>query len=390
MSQLKTIIYRGFIMPFLNNALLLTYIGIFLGGIGFSGLFTYTAYDYAHLGLAPVLTFFLVRLALAGFIWNPLGYFSFYKLKRKNACIMMIGFQLLAIALLANFTDVLRGASTFHLALVAGMISMVSFPFWVIFHINMIAHSSDDNVGNEVAITDICYFCGSTLAILASGLFLTFAPGPAFILICSICLFLGTLCLSLAGLKYRKCQIAQDGFNLWHAARDNKIQLFGTATEGVFQFLQSFCAPVWLWFLGLNGMMMGVLLALRGAIKFITSPLAGHLFHEGRGRDMRIGSWLKTIGWVPWVLIQAPWVIVISGFFWTMGSQLFSVGLNSRWYQGRSLAGQAVREIALSSGRIITALITVPLLYLVGIKAFFIAALILTGGTILSARLITK
>lgn len=389
---MKTLLTRGFIRPFTNLSLYPTYLGTFFGGIGFAGLFAYLAYDYAQLGLIPLLVFFLARFSFSGFILNPAAYYGFYKLKRTTACGLMLVAQAGALAILCVYPQLIagQGDDAISLIIAALLISLISFPFWVLFHVNMITHTSDSNVGNEVSITDILYFSGSTLSIIGSGFFLTFAPGFTFILLCGIALLAGSLCLTLAGKKDDMSVIRDKPFNMLQSFRDNKAQLTGTTSEGMFQFLTSFFVPVWLWAIGVSGVMMGFMMALKGALKFVSSPVAGHLFHQKRGRDLIIGAALKPLGWIPWLLLQSPWMMLVSGFFWTLGAQLFSTGLNSRWYQGRCLSAQAIREMALATGRCIMAVITMPILYILGAHSFFIAAMAFTALTLVAAFIIRK
>lgn len=159
------------------------------------------------------------------------------------------------------------------------------------------------------------------------------------------------------------------------------MQLAATAQEGVFQFLIGFFAPVWMYVLGIKSVTMGLLLSLQGVIKLVLSPIAGHLFHENKSRDIVFGACIKPLGWIPWILVQAPWVMVISSAIWTTGMHLYAVGMGSRWYQQRCLASQAVREMALGLGRIICTLLAVPVLYMMGVQAFFILAFIMTAMT---------
>lgn len=172
--------------------------------------------------------------------------------------------------------------------------------------------------------------------------------------------------------------LRQRPFNLIDAAKSKKMQLAATMQEGVFQFLIGFFAPVWMWVLGIKSVTMGILLSVQGIIKLCFSPIAGHLFHENKSHDIVLGASIKPLGWIPWMFIQAPWVMLISSSIWTVGMHLYSVGLGSRWYAHRCLASQAIREMALGIGRLICVVIAVPLLYNFGAHSFFIFAFFTT------------
>jgi hypothetical protein len=228
--------------------------------------------------------------------------------------------------------------------------------------------------------------CGT----LFSGFALAYFDGKYSMLSLFIILFISTIIMAFVAWNRDISFLRARPFNLIKAAEAKKLQLFATMQEGVFQFLIGFFAPVWMWVLGIKSVTMGLLLSVQGVIKLFLSPIAGHLFHENKSRDIILGAAIKPLGWIPWIIIKAPWVMLISSSLWTVGMHLYSVGLGSRWYSHQCLASQSIREMALGVGRIICVIIVVPLLYNWGPQAFFIFAFFATLLTTIFAVFLRK
>ena len=386
MSNWRIFLYRSFIAPFVVRSRLLLYIASFLGCFGFTGATIYLAFDLAELGMMPIMSFFATRFTVTGFIVMPLAFYALYKFPIKYTSRFMLLMQLGVMAFILYQPETLSGTTPVQTAQIAVLFAMMAVPFWSMFHLNMLCHTSDDNLGNEVSVSGLVNFAGGTLATLSSGIALTYFHGPVFVTICFAAL---TISLILMSFIPRQSQVnaVREGkdFSLPQALRRNKELSMATVQEGIFHFFTSFSTPIWLWAIGVKSMMMGILLSVQGATKFIVSPIAGHLFHENKSREIMIGAALKPLGWIPWIIIQAPWVMLISSFIWSLSSHLYSVGMGSRWYSQRCLATQAAREMALAMGRLLCAITAVPILYLGGPQLFFIIALIVTCGIILSS-----
>lgn len=385
MMSIRTFLHRSFIAPFLAKGRVFSYCGSFLGAFGFTGVMTYFSYDFARLGAEALSLYFLVRLGFANFIAMPLALYTIYKLKRRFAFPFMLVLQAATMAYAFQNPNVIVGTDMLSVALAGLAFSIMAAPFWSSFHTCMLAHTSDDNIGNEVSVSGIILFCGGTLAIIGSGFALEYFPGPVYVLTCFASMMIGTMGFAISLHRFDMSPFREKSFSLIEAFKKHKAKCNATATEGLFQFLTSFFAPVWMWAIGIKSVTMGLLLASQGLIKLVVSPLAGHLFHEDKSRDVVLGATIKPLGWLPWIFIQAPWVMLISSTLWTLGQHLYSTGLGSRWYKQRCLASQALREILLGFGRCATACIALPLLYYIGPTAFFIFAFVATASLIFSA-----
>lgn len=372
---------RAFLAPFYSKGRIFNYMAGFLGTFGFAGTMAYFSYDFAQLGAAPLLLYFFVRLGLAGFVFMPLVFFILYKLSLRKAYALMLSAQILTIAYLFLNPEMITAYDLFSVSLVGVFFSVMSAPFWAGFHLGMICHTTDENMGNEVSISSIILFSGGMSGGIFSGIALAYFPGVFVGLLLFSAMFVATLFQMILMWYTDTSPVKATPFKPFKLIPKQKMMLWATAQEGVFQFLTSFSAPVWMWFIGIKSVAMGFLISLQGAMKFLVSPLAGHFFHERKTRDMLFGGFLKPLGWLPWIIFQAPWVMFLSSFLWTAGNHLFSTGLASRWYSQRCLASQALREMGLATGRIICAFITIPLLFGLGAKAFFIAAFMLTALT---------
>jgi MFS family permease len=390
-QKFLSFLHRSFIAPFKNSELLINYFGIFIGAFGFAGMMMFFAYDFAQYGAFIVTLFFTVRFFVANILCIPFIYFMFHRYKIKVGYIVIVTVQVIVAFYLYFFAQFLHGNVNWISTIEAALIfSLMSVPFWSSFHLNMLCFTSDQNRGNEVSVSQLVSFLGSMSGTLFSGFALAYLDMRYSMLGLFIILLLSTLIMAFISWKKDMSFLLNRPFNLIEAARTKKLQLLATMQEGVFQFLIGFFAPVWMWVLGIKSVTIGLLLSLQGIIKLCLSPIAGHLFHENKSRDIVLGASIKPLGWLPWIFIQAPWVMLISSSIWTVGMHLYSVGMGSRWYSNRCLASQSIREMALGVGRIICVLIAVPLLYNWGPQKFFILAFAMTSVTSVIALYLRK
>lgn len=385
-----SLLHRSFIAPFQSFERFCAYIGVLIGTFGFTGALTYFSYDFAQFGTIPLLAYFFGRLMIGGCITMPLALYGFHKLRRKTAYAVMFVVQIFCMAVINAHPEWLFARDVLVIAFVGLVFSLISAPFWASYHLSMLISTSDDNMGNEVSISSIVMFLGSTCAYLCAGAALTYMPGAFFVLICFGFLIVGTVALGISVCKRDIADLRAKPFNILASLRKNPSMIKATFMEGVFQFLTGFFAPVWMWAVGIKSMTMGLLMSFQGIAKLVISPLSGHLFHENKGRDVVLGAALKPLGWVPWIFVQAPWVMLVSTTIWTLGQHLYSIGLGGRWYKERSIGAQAAREMVLGIGRMVTACLVVPVLFELGPHAFFIVAFCATSCILFAAFSLRK
>ncbi len=388
--MVRSLLHRSFVAPFQSVERVFGYAGGFLGTFGFTGALTYFSYDFAQFGPWALMAYFFGRLVIGGAFAMPVSLYLFYRCTKRRAYTILIGTQIATMGVISLYPEWMFSQNLGMIALVGLIFSFISAPFWSSFHLNMLCHTSDDNMGNEVSISSIVLFFGSTLAFLCAGVALTYMPGAMFVLVCFGFLIIGTIFFALAGRGRSIDHLQRKPFKIIASMRKNTSMVKATFMEGVFQFLTGFFAPVWMWAVGIKSLTMGMLMSFQGIAKLVISPLAGHLFHENKGRDVVLGAMLKPLGWIPWIFIQAPWVMLLSTSIWTLGQHLYSTGLGSRWYKERCLASQAGREMVLALGRIVTACLVVPVLYVYGPHVFFIVAFLATCCILLAALSLRK
>lgn len=383
--RLKKFLHNGFVAPFATRERFLLYLRSFMGCFGFSGATTYIAFDFAGIGLMTILVFFVSRFAMTGYILMPGTLYLLHRLPMLTAGLVMMGVQVAMMALIVAKPEFVQGGTIPLTLLASAIFGLLSAPFWSTFHYSLVCHTSEHNRGNEVSIAGIASFSGGTVGVLASGFALSYMPGVLFLVACGLTQMAAVLLATVTERGLDTSPAKNRPFHLLGGMRKEASRSVTTMMEGAFQLLTGFAMPVWLWALGTGSVLMGFLSSLQGLIKFIISPFAGYLFHENKARDIVMGSTIKALGWLPWIIIQAPWVMALSSLLWTLGGHMHSVGLGSRWYGDQSLAAQAVREMMLATGRILCALITLPVLYVFGLVPFFAAALLFGCGTILAS-----
>ncbi|NCC21844.1 MAG: hypothetical protein EOM26_05195 [Alphaproteobacteria bacterium] len=384
---LKEILLDAFVRPFSSGGLSRTYLATIVSVIGLSGVNLFLAFDYAGMGLGAIMSYFIVRYAFANIVFMPA---CFNVLKRFSFKAFCMGVMPLQIAVLGFFAFSGVPGSPW---LISFLLTIVEMPFWVAFHIAMLLNTTDANRGNEVSLSDAGITVGSIAGLTLGGVALQFDLGPWVVLAGGIASFSGwaIIAFSLIRLEQEAPLFPpQEGKRSeWEVFMTDPVRALGTVMEGAFQTVTGILMPVLLKLLGAAGAAAGGLQAVMAGLKIVMSPLTGYLVNEGRGRDATLGALLKLLGWIPWLFVQAPWLVLVSSFFWTAGAHLFSNGLLSRWYNRGNLSTLSLREMMLGVGRSVAVVIGLPLLY-GSVSSFTVFALAVTTLLVLASRLIRQ
>ncbi|MEC9236305.1 MAG: hypothetical protein VX803_08655, partial [Pseudomonadota bacterium] len=269
--------------------------------------------------------------------------------------------------------------------------------YWTLFHLMMSFSVSDHNSANEICMADAGVTAGVLLGSVLGGVFLTYHLNMLAMIFSVSMMFIGTA--MVIGLMARKIQRGEMHLVFFSAGESISYDTFkgqwrnmySTAYEGAFQIVADFLAPVWLKFMSVSAMGVGLLSAAKIGLKLLVSPVVGHFANQGssgdgtKNHDLEIGLGLKCLGWVPWLFMQTPFLYAFSSMFWTAGQHFFSMGLASRWYKQRSVFKLALREFSLGAGRLAATLVAVPLLYW-SLNSYIVFSILLSAGMMLTTK----
>ncbi len=393
MCSVRKILSDAFIEPVKIPGLRRTYLAALISAIGFTSLPLYVVLDIASLGLSEALTYFLGWFGFCGFMFMP-G--SFLLIRGKSFRFfwnLIFPLQLITLPLLLAYSSLMP------LWLLTIMLVVIECPFWAVYHITMMVRTTNGNRGNEVGTMGAGLGLGVFLGALITGAVIAAGYGFTVITAGSIMLISGFLMLSLpliAEEKSGSCSLFLPGQkgDLSGAIKMAPEQIIGTCAAGMFYSVTIALAPLWMKFLGLGSVAVGVISALRSVTRFIVTPIGGFLTNNRPGDEAVVGASLIFAGWLPWLFIQAPFLLLFSECVWASGNQMYNTGLMSRWYERKTLADLAIWEVALGIGRVSILSVAVPLLF-ISVESFIWAAVgascfILMSGFIIHRRLKLK
>ena len=380
MTRLE-ILRRGYLAPFQCAFRNLIYASGFLGCFGFSGAMMFFTFDLGAQGFFVLFSFFASRFISGNVIFMQLYLFLLHRFRGPKALFALIALGTIGSA--ASYSLLVLPQGSLLYALLSGFLfSMVSAGFWSLHHAAMTIYTSDQNIGNEIAICGIFDSIGSAMGFLAGGLVLAagFSSGFALffttMLLASVC-----LALSLRGMKqtadvkpYNPIEKIKNG-----CPKRTGMTLF----HGAVQFFSSFAAPVWLGMLGAKSAFAGFLMSLNIVLQFLVSPVIGHLFHQQKEQEVKIGAAFLTAGWLPLLIFQKALLYPLSSVLWMVGDNMLHVGTISRWYKSRDLADVAARELLLGAGRFGACALALPILFYGSPFLFFLLAGCVCGGAFL-------
>lgn len=390
-GSLGQMLHAAFLAPLKCWSLCVMYLSAFVAITGITSVYLYYIFDFASLGMWPVMEHFIVRALLVSMLIMPLWLWLSTVLPFKLYMALVLMTQVFMVGGLMHIG--LDGAAWLQTLLFSTSVSS----FWTIFHLLMSFSVSDHNSANEVCMADAGVTAGTLVGSILGGVLLTYGLGDAAVLSGAALLFTGTVMLFvLMHKKISRGQLnlvflsAEETFS-WAEIKTQRKNILGTAYEGAFQIVADFLAPVWLKLMSVSAMGVGLLGAAKIGLKFLVTPFVGYLANEAsksestHNRDLEVGLALKTVGWLPWLFMHTPLLYTFSSLFWTAGQHFFSMGLASRWYKQRSIFKLAVREFALGLGRLVATCIAVPLLYW-SLQSYIVFSIVLSTAMLLTTQ----
>ena len=368
-GSILNMLHAAFVAPFQCLSLCVLYLGAFVSITGITAVQLYMVFDFASLGMWPVMEHFIVRALFVSMLIMPLWFWLSTKMSFLSYAALVLLMQIATGGLLLHFGQ----DSAVWLQTLLFSSSVASY--WTIFHLMMSFSVSDHNSANEICMADAGVTAGTLLGSVLGGVFLTYGLGSFTMVFGVVMMFLGTVIVF--SLMYKKVQngdvdlvfLSEGETASWSEIKGQYKNIYSTAYEGAFHVVADFLAPVWLKLMSVSAMGVGLLSAAKIGLKLLVTPLVGHFANEGsrseesHNHDLEIGLALKCAGWVPWLFMQNPLLYAFSSLFWTGGQHFFSMGLASRWYKQRSIFKLALREFSLGLGRLTATLVAVPLLY---------------------------
>ena len=266
------------------------------------------------------------------------------------------------------------------------------------YHVSMMLHTSDSNRGSEVALGEAGHTTGGVLGSFAAGIALAFSAKYFVLLFASLIVPLATASIMWSLIKHER-ELQSKGIPFFendhslksclYEFRKNPANSYSTMAEGCFNAVTFITMPVWLKILGLSGLAVGTINALRVILQLLLAPFLGWLVYRDNGNEVKIDAILNFIGWLPWLIIQSPVLLLYSLIFWTSGTYLYASGLMCRWYESRTLAGMAAREVLLGIGRTLALIIVTPLMFF-SLQSFISAAIFISGVMILNGYIFSR
>lgn len=363
-QKLFELAHDGYIKPICNKSLVGVYVATTLGIFGMSLLDVFLAFDIAMLGMGTLISFLLLRVSIANLIAMPLGLMALSKFSWHKVYLVFLLLQLFVLAM------VFFPSLGLPQYLVAALIANTTVPFWILYHAMILNHSSIENRGNEISLAHLSMTLGAVAGSVAAGFLLHWDISEQIVMLLGAVL---VICASSALYffsTFKKDRMANSismqrlaGPGLIKAAMLSPPVSKATLAEAVHDTAIWMLWPVWLKIVGASGLAVGVLQASNVGVKFIISPIVGRFINLKNGYDSVYGPLIKFFGWLPWMFSHNPLVSLCSCVFFAAGSHTFKVGLETRWYENKTLSHLACREIVLGVGRFIAVLFFVPILF---------------------------
>lgn len=381
-DRIKEILIHGFVTPFTDVPLKGLYFASLLFAFGFTAIDLFFVLDFAALGPLSVMKMMLSKYVVACLFLLPAMMMLSKILSKKVLMSIYIIFPAISLGVLYNMAG-----QDLSPVLIGIVYAMSCSSFWAMYHVSMVAHSSDHNKGNEISIAvnglNIgCiggFFAGGILSQMNVDAF-TVAAGGATMMFTAIVIqsiyFLRTNVLE--ALSHHNSHAE----SVWEAFKKHPRRSLGTFLQGLFDVPSKAAWPLFMTISGVSAIAAGSVQAITTIFKLVSSPWIGHWVNSGNGKEMSYGSSLQAAGWLPWLFVNTPILVSFSSFTWALGTHFYDIGLSKRWYSCRSVAGVVAREVVLGLGRCVAALAIIPLLlispYLFAAAAFIVAIMMIS------------
>jgi hypothetical protein len=355
-------IRQAFLHPLQNRTRAFMFGGQFLGSLGVSFLQVFVALDMLRFGISGMMAYFMIRFALAGFVLFPFFTWLYFNRPRHWFMAAILGTE--CIALLPLFApDILQ-----HPMPVGVCLALASTGYWQAFHLAMTAQTSDRGRGYEVSLSQIFQTVGGIAGSLAGGAASAWHFGPGTALVGFVVQIAATI-MFFRSIPRPKSSDAQVAHGQVQATRlrdeifGNPQRSFLTLLDGVYAVMADVLLPAWLKLIGIAALGVGVVNALRTAMQIVAAPLTGKFFAADKQAELRLGSTLGLIGWLPWCFAPQSWLLLASIPLWSCGNILYRTGIEGRWYSNRSATAILAKEILLTIARLLSAMLIIPAMF---------------------------
>jgi predicted MFS family arabinose efflux permease len=395
MNALLTLLRKSLIDPLMSMERSMLYICAFMGSFGFYGLLIYLAFDYTGSDLTPVISFFIAKFGFSNIFVAPFILMLIRRYMNAGVFIALTAMQWVGLLLLFFFSS--TSGDPVLTFMVGIIISFITEPFYAIYHMMMIRLTTDENRGHDVSMAELSLKVGVVAGSMAVGFMLTFLPGLIFLIFAGFCLILPAVILAAMFVQSQDMDsklsyMAQAGIDMKPSGMillaDRKASFLApykmiaqnislsilTMLQGGMNALVSFYAPIWLKILGFSALMTGFLMGMQVVARFFVEPISGLLYEKGKGHELMLAGLIFVIGWLVWLFMPYPVAFTTSVILWAVYTHMINVGIDSRWYAGKTLEGMACREVCFGVGRLVLLLILIPLLYISPL-AFFIGCI---------------
>lgn len=358
----KDLLVDGFIAPFTDVPLKGLYLVTLLFAFGLSGSDMFFVLDFAHMGPLAVMKMLLARYTAVCIVLLPLMLLLSRTLSKK----WLLGFYLLCPALSVCAIFLLAGTEMPPMV-IGTLFGMSAASFWAMYHLCLIAHSSDHNKGNELSIAVNGFNIGSILGFITGGVLSQFEINPFFVAAGGFAiLFSATAMQAVYFVKSKTLEMLQSHNSheesIINAFKKHPKRSWGTFLQGAFDVPSRAAWPLFMTIAGVSAVAAGSIQAFTALFKLAFSPILGHWVNSDSGKEISYGSHLQAAGWLPWIALNTPALVSFSAFVWAIGQHFYDLGLSKRWYSCRSVGGVIARELTLGAGRIFATVGLIPLL----------------------------
>jgi len=359
---MKEHFYNSFVRPFRSKTRLTLFIAQLLGAMAVGFLSVFVTLDIVNFGVSGMTLYSLVRFGFAGFVLFPLLTILYLFAPRFVFLAAVLLTQLMALIPLF-----IPSLSHDPLGLAFG-IALSGTAYWQVYHLAMTAQTSEAGRGYEVSLAQILMTLGSAAGAVVGGLAAATAQDISLVLYAYILQLIASLifCLLIPPAQ-RKTVQRQEGqvsvSSLWHEVVHHPYRTVTTLVEAVYSLLGEILRPAWLKLIGVAALGVGVVSGLVIIMQAVMAPLAGKFYTDDKLMEMRWGSALLGVAWLPWVLVVQTTTLFFSVPLWAAGTMLLQTGLGSRWYRDRSVTAILTRELLLTVMRLLAIVFVIPVLF---------------------------
>lgn len=374
-SLFRDLLTRAFIAPWrdVGRARVLL-LGV-TGGFSVSILGFSISFHMAQQGMMAATYYALVVLLVGGLVLFPC---SFLLMRGRYGWVRIVLTQLVGAAILLIQPS--------HAVLVGAGAVLLQHPFWASYHFRFSIQRSFANHGAETALAALIFMWAGAAGAFAAGAFLQ-TGGYIW------CIALGSGLLIFSTLLLLPHGAVENVYRTFRRIlRRRKLSARLSGFSGAACAAMDYALPAWLLIMGVSPLVSGFMLGARPLLGLVLTPIIGRMVQRGSRQALVVGAVCIVLAWLEIgtsaVLGLPSYVFLVGLALLATGNTLVGTAEVSRWYKMRSASGVFAREVALTTGRLPTLLISFPLVFIAPLAyplvgGFFACLLILeavTGG----------